>query len=80
METAAVNPEWQITIPALVRASLGIKIGDQIEFVRIAEGQYRIAPAKKSVQVLKGMLDKPDTPVTIEQMNEAIAAQGAAAR
>lgn len=75
METAAVNPEWQITIPALVCASLGIKIRAQIEFVKIDKGQYRIALAKKSVQILKGMLNKPDMPVTIEQMNEVIAKQ-----
>jgi bifunctional DNA-binding transcriptional regulator/antitoxin component of YhaV-PrlF toxin-antitoxin module len=80
IETPAVTSEWQVAISPFVRASLEIKIGDQIEFVKIAKGQYRIALAKKSVQVLKGMLNKPDTPITIEQMDEAIAARGAAAR
>ncbi|WP_280789666.1 hypothetical protein [Polynucleobacter sphagniphilus] len=39
-----------------------------------------IVPAVSPIQSLKGMLRKPPAPVSIEQMNKAIAVQGAKAR
>lgn len=80
MATATVTSKGQITIPAVVRASLGLEPGSRVEFVEIESGQYAIVPATSSVQALKGLLRKPVTPVSIEKMNQAIVAQGAKAR
>ena len=80
MTTATVTSKGQITLPAAVRASLGLEAGSRVEFVEISPGQFSIVPATSPVAALKGMLGKPARPVTVEAMNAAIAAQGAKAR
>jgi antitoxin PrlF len=80
MATATVTSKGQITIPAPVRAALGLDAGSRVEFVRLSDGQFAIVAATENVTSLKGMLRKPATPVSIEQMNEAIAKRGASAR
>jgi hypothetical protein len=40
-------------------------------------GQFMIVPIVSPIQSLKGMLRKPASPVSIEDMNRAIATQGA---
>ena len=47
---------------------------DRIEFVEIAKNQFAILPATGSVRELRGLLrDRPKKPVSIEDMNRAIA-------
>lgn len=80
MSTATVTSQGQITIPAAVRTLLGLEAGSRVEFVEIAKGQFAIVPATIPVRALKGMLRKPTSPFSIEQMHKVIAAQGAKAR
>jgi AbrB family looped-hinge helix DNA binding protein len=80
MSTATVTSKGQITIPATVRTSLGIDTGSRIEFVEMENGQFMIVPIVSPIQSLKGMLRKPASPVSIEDMNTAIATQGAKLR
>jgi antitoxin PrlF len=80
MSTATLTSKGQITIPAAVRASLGLEAGSRVEFVETSSGQFAIIPATSAVRALKGILRKPASPVSIEQMHAAIAAQGAKAR
>ena len=80
MTTATITSKGQITIPANVRQSLHVDAGDQIEFVEVETGQYLFVAANRSVTELKGMFGKPKEVVSIEDMNRAIASQGAAAR
>lgn len=80
MSAATVTSKGQITIPAAVRASLGLEAGSRVEFVETAKGKFAIVAATNSVLALKGMLRKPETPVSVDQMNAAIATQGAKAR
>ena len=42
------------------------------------DGCLRLAPATASVTRLKGMLPKPDAPVTLKAMDKAIAGSGRA--
>lgn len=77
MSTATLTTKGQITIPAAVRASLGLETGSRVEFVEAANGQYLIMAATKPVQALKGLLRKPDNIVSIEQMNQVIAKSAA---
>jgi AbrB family looped-hinge helix DNA binding protein len=79
MATATVTSKGQITIPAQVRASLGIDTGDRIEFVALDNGKFAIMAATHSVTDLKGLIRKPAKTVTIDDMNQAIAAQGSKA-
>ena len=80
MATATLTSKGQVTIPASVRAALGLGTGDRIEFVELAKGQFAIVPGTRSVQALKGLIRKPVAPVSIDEMNAAIQKHGAAAR
>ena len=78
MSTATITSKGQITIPVAVRKVLGLQPGDRIEFVETDNGQFNILVATKPVTALKGLIRKPIKPVSIEDMNAAIARQGAA--
>jgi antitoxin PrlF len=80
MTTATVTSKGQITIPANVRQSLHVDSGDQVEFVEVEPGQFLFVAATRSVTELKGMFGKPKKIVSIEEMNRAIASQGASSR
>jgi AbrB family looped-hinge helix DNA binding protein len=80
MTTASVTSKGQITIPAAVREAMQVRTGDRVEFVEIEPGRYEFIAATRSVKALKGMFGKPCKAVSIEQMNAAIAAAGAAAK
>lgn len=75
--TATVSSKGQITIPAQVQATLGLRPGDRVEFVEIEAGQFAIRAATYSVKTLKGMIRRPETAVSIEDMNATTAAHGA---
>lgn len=77
MAVAIVSSKGQITIPAEVRAALGLRPGDRVDFVEFEVGQFAIQAATHSVKCLQGMIRKPETSVSIEDMNAAIAALGA---
>ena len=80
MSAATLSSKGQITIPAKVRASMGVDTGDRIEFIEMDDGTFTIMAATRSVKELKGMIRKPAKPVSIEAMNAAIEAQGASAQ
>jgi AbrB family looped-hinge helix DNA binding protein len=77
MAAATVTSKGQITIPIQVRTELGLDVGDRVEFVKLEEGKFAIVAATRSVRDLKGMVRKPKDPVTIEEMNAAIARDAA---
>ncbi len=79
MSTATLTSKGQITIPAVVRAALGVETGDRVEFVQVEPGRFELVAATQSVTALKGLIRKPAAPVTIEAMNEAISTHGAKA-
>lgn len=80
MSTATLTSKGQITIPAIVRATLGIEAGDRVEFVQVEPGRFELVAATQSVTALKGLVRKPASHVTIDAMNKAIATRGAKAR
>jgi antitoxin PrlF len=74
MAAATVTSKGQITIPLQVRNALGVDAGDRIEFVEVEKGQFAIVAATRSVKELNGLLYRRGRkPVTIEEMNAAIA-------
>ena len=74
MAAATLTSKGQITIPVQVRAALGVDAGDRIEFVEIEKGQFAIVAATRSVRELNGLFHrKGQKPVSIEEMNAAIA-------
>ncbi len=78
MASATVTSKGQITIPVKVRNSLGLHAGDRVQFVEADKGKFTMTAANRSIRELEGILwRKRRKPVTIEEMNEAIA-RGAA--
>lgn len=81
MATATITSKGQVTIPAQVRAALGVDSGDRVEFVEVGKGEFNIVAASRSVKELKGMLRvNRSKPVSIEEMNRAIARRAAESR
>ena len=80
MATAILTSKGQITIPALVREALNVNTGDRVEFVQVEAGRFELVAATRTLKDLKGMFGTPTKKVSIEDMNNAIAARGASAR
>lgn len=70
---ATITAKGQVTVPKVIRDKLRLKPGDRIDFLLDASGELRVAPVTASVKQLKGMVPRPTKPVTLEQMDEAIA-------
>jgi antitoxin PrlF len=77
MSTAQVTSKGQITIPVSVRKRLGLETGDRVEFIELENGEFVMKPAVHDVRTLKGMLKKPEGPVTEEEMKSVIRRRGA---
>ena len=79
MPIATVTSKGQITLPISVRNALGSSAGAQIDFLPM-DGSFVLVPVRIDVSSLKGRFaGRVKKPVTIEAMNEAIAA-GAVSR
>jgi AbrB family looped-hinge helix DNA binding protein len=76
MPTATVTSKGQITIPLEVRQALGIEAGDRVEFVAQEKGVYTVVAATRDVRHLKGLVEKPARPVSVEDMKRAVARRG----
>ena len=74
---ATLSSKGQATIPKAVRDRLQIKSGDRFKFFFHPDGVI-ILP-KISTARLKGMIPKPAQPVSLEEIDRAIA-QGATER
>ncbi|PJR11523.1 AbrB/MazE/SpoVT family DNA-binding domain-containing protein [Sinorhizobium meliloti] len=59
--------------PAKVRADMGLSAGDRVDFIRMEDGHYAVVPASHSIRSLKGIVPRPDRPVSLEDMQKAIA-------
>lgn len=77
MATATITSKGQITIPAQVRIDLGLTAGDRVDFIRMEDGHYAVVPASHSIRSLKGIVPRPAKPVSLDDMQEAIAAAAA---
>jgi hypothetical protein len=62
-----------------VRDDLNLTAGSKVLFVKLPSGHYRIVPRTGSVEDFIGLLHDPTRkPMTIEEINDAIAEGGAA--
>ena len=70
-----MTQKGQVTIPKDVRDSLHLVTGDKVEFIHNDQGEYLIKPLTRKVSEVAGLLNKykKSQPVTIEEMNQAIA-------
>jgi antitoxin PrlF len=72
MPTATMTSKGQITIPVKVRKALGLKPGVRIDFYEVEDGEYAFRPKTGSIMDMRGCLPKPDHPISIEEMNQAV--------
>lgn len=77
MPTAKMTTKGQITIPAEVRARYRLHAGTQVNFVENEAGELVLRPKTRDISELRGILKYDGPPVTLEEMDEAIA-EGAA--
>lgn len=77
MSTATVTSEGQVTIPVDVRMTLGLHPGSRLAFVRNGAGDYEIRVEGGSVRDLEGIVRAPAGPLSLEAMDEAVAAGAA---
>lgn len=77
MVTATLTSKGQVTIPVAIRDALGVEAGDRVEFVEVEPGRFELVADTQSVRSLKGLICKPAKPVSVEDMNRAIAARAA---
>jgi AbrB family looped-hinge helix DNA binding protein len=73
MSTGTMTSKGQITIPIEVRRALGLRAGSRVAFVRRADGVYELRPETGSVRSLRGVIPAPERPVTLKEMDDAIA-------
>ena len=73
---ATITSKGQVTLPVALRVKAQLDAGDKVDFVEVEPGKYLMIPRKQSVMRLCGMIPKPKKPVSIAQMNRAIAQMG----
>ncbi len=75
MASATITGEGQITLPKAVCTKLGVEAGHCVEFIETYAG-FLLMPATRDVLSLKGILPKPQRPVTVETMNRSLSRTG----
>jgi AbrB family looped-hinge helix DNA binding protein len=75
--TATLTSKGQITLPGRIRSALGLRSGDKIDFVLGDDGSVELHPANVDLMSLRGAVSPDVRGVTLENMEEAIAAEGA---
>ncbi len=73
MSKATLTSKGQLTLPKEVRTAMGVGPGDRVDFVLMDDGNFAVLPATHSVKSLKGIIPKPKKPVSLDDMDRAIA-------
>lgn len=74
MAIATVTSKGQITLPIELRKSLQLATGDRVEFKSQADGTVLMRALTGSIRDLKGIVPKRARPVSLEEMDRAVAA------
>ena len=70
---ATVTSKGQVTLPAEARRRLRISPGSKLEFIVINQERLEVIPVVETVTSLKGMVPKPKKPLSLADMEKAIA-------
>ena len=73
MPKVFLTSKGRVTIPKEVRQALGVEAGDRLEFVETGKGVFEVVAASRDVRELKGMIDRPRRPVSVEGMRRVVA-------
>ncbi|MBN1780028.1 type II toxin-antitoxin system PrlF family antitoxin [bacterium] len=69
---STITSKGQLTIPKKVRQKLKLHSGDKIEFILEDSGHCQIVPVKSPLSKLKGIVPKPDKPISLKAIQDAI--------
>ncbi|MEK7409079.1 MAG: type II toxin-antitoxin system PrlF family antitoxin [Acidobacteriota bacterium] len=73
MPVATLTSKGQITVPASVRAQLGLKTGDQLDFVLAPDGSVTLKAKRTRFEELRGILRSARRrSISLQEMGEAI--------
>ena len=75
MNAVTISSKGRITIPSDVRRKVGLRRGDRLRFVVMEDGSIVLRPATRDIRSIKGMVPRPDSPVSLEPMELAIRQQ-----
>lgn len=70
---ATITSKGQITVPARMRERLRLRPGNKLVFEEQPNGDFVVRKKTGDIRDLKGIFPKPDRPLSIEDMDEAIA-------
>jgi antitoxin PrlF len=74
MAESTVTAKDQTTIPKAIRDQLGLKPGGKVRYFVARDGSVMILPVQ-SASALRGIVKYDGPPVSIEDMDDAIAAE-----
>ena len=73
MNQTTLTSKGQVTIPKFVRDSIGLHVGDKIEFILTENNEVILKPVTKKVDEVFGVLQKAGRKaVTVEEMDAEI--------
>jgi AbrB family looped-hinge helix DNA binding protein len=78
MPTSTLTSKGQVTIPKKIRERLGLQVGERLDFRVQPDGTLVVEPERRGrLGRVPGLLHHlaGERPVTVEEMNEAIARQ-----
>ena len=70
-----ISSKGQVTKPVEIRNMLRLNTGDRVDFVVFDKNRVELMPKKGSVGSLKGLVKWSGKPMTLKQMDEAIAGE-----
>ena len=70
---ASMTSKGQVTVPVEARRRLGLHAGSKVDFVINDRDHLELIPVADSVKKLKGIVPKPSRPLSLEEMDTAIA-------
>lgn len=70
---ATVTGKGQITLPKSLRDRLDLVPVDRVEFIVDEGNGVRLIPRTTSIKRLRGLLPRPEQPISLDEMEEAIA-------
>ena len=68
-----MTSKGQVTLPVEARRRLGLGPGTRLEVIVTEDDRLEMVPVTRPVAGLKGMLGKPRRPLSLEEMDAAIA-------
>jgi len=71
--TITLSSKGQVTLPAAARRRLGLRAGSRLEVVVKGDDRLEMIRVGGSLRDLKGLLPKPPRPLSLAEMDEAVA-------